>query len=130
MPSGRVTEILKTDDEPADVVFSAKADRAFVSCSQVNCLLAYDLSNLDADPEKIPIQGEDPRALAISQDGRYVFAAVFESGNGSTVLGGGRATSDRLAYPPNVVSPPDGPYSRVNPPPNDGDKLTISLLLT
>ncbi len=123
IPSGDLLGILPTHDEPADVIFSEKANKAFVSCSQVNELLAYDLGDLEAEPEVLSIRGEDPRALAASSDGRYVFAAVFESGNGSTVLGGGRATSDMLAYPPNVVNDPRGPYSGVNPPPNKGDEI-------
>lgn len=125
LPSGRIKHLLKTDDEPADIVFSESGNRAFVSCSQVNRVLSYDLSDLEAAPEVIEIAGEDPRALAVSPDGRYVFAAVFESGNGTTVIGGGRADDDSmLAYPPNVVSAPDGPYQGVNPPPNSGDEIS------
>ncbi|MEM7385558.1 MAG: beta-propeller fold lactonase family protein, partial [Verrucomicrobiota bacterium] len=129
VPSGRVARILETHDEPADVIFSERADRAFVSCSQANCLLAYDLSDLMAPPVEIPIQGEDPRALTVSADGRFVFAAIFESGNGTTVLGGGRADSDRMNYPPNVVNAPDSPYGGTNPPPNDGETFSPSLSL-
>lgn len=130
LPSGRVKQILQTHDEPADIIFSEVANKAYVSCSQENCLLVYDLSDLNADPEEIPIQGDDPRSLAVSPDGRYVFASVFESGNGTTVLGGGRSNNELLAYPPNVVSSPDGPYGGVNPPPNDGDETTPSSLLS
>ena len=62
-PSGVLRHLLKTQDEPADVVFSEMANKAYVSCSQVNKLLAYDLNNLEAEPEEIEIHGEDPRAL-------------------------------------------------------------------
>ncbi len=124
IPSGRVTRNLRTQDEPVDVVFSQSANKAYVSCSQVNRLLVYDLADLGAAPEEIPIEGEDPRSLSVSSDGRYVFAAVFESGNGTTILGGSRRNDHLLSYPPNVVNSPDGPYGGVNPPPNKGDRVS------
>lgn len=78
----------------------------------------FDPGNLLAPPVDIAIDGEDPRALAVSADGLTVYAAIFESGNGSTVLGGGSSMAG--GFPPNVVSDPSGPYGGVNPPPNDG----------
>lgn len=115
-----VVRTLPTDDEPADVAFTSNPPRAFVTCSQANTVLVFDLTNLAAAPQRITIVGEDPRALAVSADGTKVFAAVFESGNRSTVLGGGIAMGGTLAFPPNVVSDPAGPYAGQNPPPNSG----------
>ena len=116
-----VVRTLKTLDEPADVVFAGQPRRAYVSCSQANAVLVFQLDHLDAAPEKIEILGEDPRALAVSPDGKTVYAAVFESGNGTTILGGGG--DGVVAFPPNVVNDPGGPYGGTNPPPNDGNKF-------
>ena len=46
--------------------------------------------------------GSDPRALAVSPDGRWVYVTIFESGNGTTLL--------RQA----PVSDPRGPYESEN----------------
>lgn len=108
LPSARVVATITTADEPADVVFAGTPMRAFVSLSQMNQVAAFDPANLLAPPTIIGIQGEDPRALAVSADGSTVFAAIFESGNHSTII-------DQ----PNVSSPA-GPYGGTNPPPNDG----------
>jgi YVTN family beta-propeller protein len=115
-----VTATLKTRDEPSDVVFAGSPQRAFITCSQAAVVMVFDPANLAAPPQEIPINGIDPRALAVSPDGQTVYAAIFNSGNGSTVLGGGIAAGNTLAFPPNVVSHPSGPYGGVNPPPNSG----------
>jgi len=113
---GAVVRTLATHDEPCDVVFAG--GRAFVSCAQTDEVLVYDLANLSALPTVVAIEGEEPRALAVSADGSRVFAAVFESGNRSTILGGG-LDGNTLALN-NVVSDPLGPYAGQNPPPNAG----------
>jgi YVTN family beta-propeller protein len=126
--TGAVTMTLYTADEPADVVFAGDPTRAFVSCSQANLVQVFNLANLDADPIDVAINGEDPRMLAVSPDGNEVYAAVFESGNRSTLLMGGSAggssgsggTGDTISFPPNVVNRSDGPYNGVNPPTNNG----------
>jgi len=114
----RVRATLETEDEPADVVFAGLPERAFVSCSQANTIQVFDPNDLSIAPITIPLLGEDPRALATSPDGSTVYAAIFESGNATTILGGGSTLSG--GSPPNVVSDPAGPYGGVNPPPNDG----------
>ncbi len=118
LASLRVVRTLATDDEPCDVVFAGSPERAFVSCSQANTVLVFDPADLTAAPQRIDIEAEDPRALAVSPDGSRVYAAIFESGNGSTILGGGSTMAN--GYPPNVVNEPGGPYGGQNPPPNDG----------
>ncbi len=124
VPGRRVRRTLTTLDEPADVVFAGSPQRAFVSCSQVNALLVFDPENPGAAPISIPLEGEDPRSLAVSPDGNTVYAAIFESGNGTTLLGGGADTEEAtLAFPPNAVSDPRGPHGGVNPPPNAGDSF-------
>ncbi len=113
----RVLRTLATGDEPFDIAFAG--NRAFVSCSQINQVWVFDTSNLDAPHQVIAIDGEDPRALSVSGDGRSVAVAIFESGNGSTVLGGG-LDGDMILAVPNVVSDARGPYGGINPPPNAG----------
>lgn len=115
-----VVRSLKTLDEPCDVVFAGATLRAFVSCSQANALQVFDPADLNAAPLSVAIEGDDPRALAVSPDGATVYAAVFESGNASTSLGGGSANPTVISFPPNAVSDPAGPYAGVNPPPNRG----------
>jgi len=112
----RVRATLATADEPFDVVFAG--DRAFVSCSQANRVLVFDTGDLQAAPRSVEIGAEDPRGLAVSTDGREVYAAIWESGNASTVLGGGLVND--MGELPNVVSDPRGPYGGRNPPPNAG----------
>ncbi|MCE9594222.1 MAG: hypothetical protein K8S98_08510 [Planctomycetes bacterium] len=117
----RVVATLATDDEPTDVVFAGSPKRAFVSCSQANTVLVFDPTNLALAPTRVPIDGEDPRAMTVSLDGSKVYVAIFESGNRSTVLGGGiDPTLSALAFPPNIVADPAGPYAGQNPPPNFG----------
>ncbi|MFN0008985.1 MAG: hypothetical protein ACKVXR_13870, partial [Planctomycetota bacterium] len=116
-----VVATLKTDDEPCDVVFGGTPARAFVSCSQANTVLVYDLASLSQAPTRIAIDGEDPRAMAVSGDGTKVYVAVFESGNSTTILGGGGIAT---SYPPNAVNDPTGPYAGVNPPPNQGNSFS------
>lgn len=112
----RVRATLATADEPYDVVFAGQ--RAFVSCSQANQVLVYALDDLSRPPQTVAIQAEDPRSLAVSADGRSVYAAIFESGNATTVLAGGLVGIN--AGLPNVVSDARGPYAGRNPPPNRG----------
>ncbi|MFT7486611.1 MAG: YVTN family beta-propeller protein, partial [Candidatus Paceibacteria bacterium] len=117
--TGNVVATLQTADEPADVVFAGSPERAYVSCSQANLVQVFDPQALGQAPVEIAIDGEDPRALAVSLDGSKVYVAIFESGNASTMLGGGLENA-ALAFPPNVVNHPSGPHSGQNPPPNNG----------
>lgn len=111
LPSGRVRATIATGDEPCDVVFAGVrgGQRAFVSVSQLNQVRVFDASTLAPIGQPINIEGEDPRALAVSADGSKVFAAIFESGNRSTIIARQQ------------VSAPNGPYGGLNPPPNDGN---------
>ncbi len=119
----RVRATLSTEDEPCDVVFAGSPLRAFVSCSQANSVQVFDPANLAAAPQSVAIDAEDPRALAVSPDGLHVYAAVFESGNATTVLGGGIAVGPGAPvnfFPPNVVSLATTPHAGTNPFPNAG----------
>jgi hypothetical protein len=73
----------------------------------------FDPSNLSVAPAVLVIEGEDPRALAT--DGQRVYAAIFESGNRTTILRH------------QVVSEPDGPYAGQNPPPNSGTQFSPAI---
>ncbi len=116
-----VVNSLRTKDEPSDVIFAGVPERAFVTCSQANTVEVFDPANLAAAPTDLAINGEDPRALAVSPDGATVYAAIFNSGNATTVLGGsGTNQLPGVSFPPNVVSDPIGPYGGANPPPNSG----------
>lgn len=128
LTTGLVRATLQTLDEPADVVFAGSPQRAFVSCSQANAVQVFDPFALGAPPVTVPIEGEEPRALAVSPDGSAVHVAVFESGNGSTVLGGGVDPSAAVVgFPPNVSSDPSTPHQGVNPAPNDGNAFSPPL---
>ncbi|MBM4111399.1 MAG: hypothetical protein FJ254_08610 [Phycisphaerae bacterium] len=107
LPTRRVRATLSTGDEPCDVVFAGSPLRAFVSVSQLNEVRVFDPANLATSPTVLSIQGEDPRALAT--DGTRVYAAIFESGNATTMLSEA------------VVSSSANPYAGdPNPPPNSG----------
>ncbi|MBX3379600.1 MAG: beta-propeller fold lactonase family protein [Phycisphaeraceae bacterium] len=118
-----VIRTMATKDEPSDIVFAGSPQRAFVTCSVAKVVQVFGVTGGDAPLAEIPIQGESPRAMAVSPDGSTVYAAVFESGNGTTVLGGGATAGIGgavLSFPPNVVNIFAGPYGGVNPPPNVG----------
>ncbi len=104
----RVTNTISVGDEPGDVVFAGNPERAFVSISQENRLKVFDPANLSAEPTVIEIEGEEPRALTVDAKREHVYVAIFESGNGTTII----RHED--------VSALDGPYGGTNPPPNLG----------
>src|SRR5262245_45881713 len=81
-----VRATLKVGDEPADVVFAGAPVRAWVSVSQEDALKVYDPANLVAPPQVVPIPARKPRSLSVSPDGANVYAAVFNSSHGATVL--------------------------------------------
>lgn len=119
VPTQRATATIATADEPCDVVFAGAPEFAFVSCSQANTVQRFDPANLSAPPTNIPIHAEDPRAMAVSPDGANVYVAVFESGNGSTIIAGGN-DGTLGGFPTNAaMEDPTNPYGGVNPPPND-----------
>ena len=107
LTSMNVVQTIATGDEPADVIFAGAPQRAFVSVSQLNQVRVYDPAAPLATPVILDIEGEDPRALAT--DGVRVFAAVFESGNRTTIVSQQLASSGVNPYAGNQ-----------NPPPNDG----------
>ncbi len=119
--AGMVTDTLACKDEPADVAFAN--GRAFVSCAQSNLLRVFDRTT-HAQTATIPLEGLNPRSLAVSADGTKVYAAFKLSGNRTTLLPANLApappppTNPALPAPPQVgliVRADDG---RLSPAPN------------
>src|ERR1041385_698576 len=90
----RVGATIQTLDAPADVVFAGATGRAFVSCATPNTVQVFDPITRQLVTNMV-LGAERPKALAISPDGSKVYAAIFESGNGTTVLGPKLGTSGR-----------------------------------
>ena len=105
----RVIRTLLVGDEPRDIVFAGEnRERAFVTTAHrgQNSPVAPEFfehgvgradvwvfnsnnlgSSADGDPLAIlTLFGDSPRALAVSPDGTSVFAAIFRSGNQTTVV--------------------------------------------
>ncbi|MSR42170.1 MAG: hypothetical protein EXS10_09775 [Phycisphaerales bacterium] len=108
LASMRVTRTVQVGDEPADIVFTVKPARAFVSLVASSKLVSFDPSLAAPVFTSTTILGAQPRALAVSPSGTLVYAAIFESGNKTTVI------------PRTTVNSVAGPYAGVNPPPNSG----------
>ena len=117
---GTVVATVQTDDEPADVVFAGSPRRAYVSCAQSRTVLVFDPAAPGAPLARLPILGQQPRALATSPDGATVYLGIFESGNGTIALSGKNSGVE-----PNIVRHPAGPYGGVNPPPNARNATTF-----
>src|SRR5882672_5705593 len=118
----RVLATLNTLDTPADVVFAGSPQRAFVSCAMPNVIQVFDPATRAATGQVL-IDGERPKAMAISPDGSKVYVAIFESGNASTVLGA--AITNGIG--PSVVNYTNGPYGGRNPPPNRGTNFSPAI---
>ena len=133
----RVVATIQTLDTPADVIFAGSTARAFVSCATPNTVQVFDPVTRQLVTNLV-IQAERPKALAASPDGRKVYAAIFESGNATTVLGPKLSGSPKgvpfpgtnssgPVYSQNVVSHPSGPYRGQNPPPNQGTNFSPAI---
>lgn len=123
-------QILATLDRlpgAADVVFAGTPPRAFVSCAADNTVRVFDAVTRQAFTNLV-IDGERPKAMAVSPDGTRIYVAVFESGNASTILAPPVTPFD-IAPEPSAVSHPDGPYAGQDPPPNDGPNFNPPINL-
>ena len=114
----RVVATIDTGDGPADVAFAGSPERAFVSCASANAVQVFDPANR-ALVQTLAIEGQRPKAIAVSPDHARVYVAIFESGNQSTILSTSVGTLDGFPQP-SVVDLPAGPHQGQNPPPNSG----------
>ncbi|MCB0792453.1 MAG: beta-propeller fold lactonase family protein [Flavobacteriales bacterium] len=112
-----VVRSLATEDEPADVVFAGTPQKAFVSCGGKESIQVFDPANLGNPPTEVLLEGELPRAMAVSPDGSTVYTAFFESGNQTTVVPGNTFAASGVCSPQggctNIsddVINPAGPY--------------------
>src|SRR5215813_14793604 len=125
LSAARVVRTLLVGDEPRDIVFAGpKRGRAFITTAHRGQRLAdlgrdpelttpgigradvwvFDADNLGEAAGGMPIAiinlfSDTPRALAASADGSKVYAAAFNSGNRTTVIGA-FAIDDRGLPPP------------------------------
>ncbi len=127
-----VTRTLHVGDEPRDIVFGGSAkDRAFITAAHRGQNIGFDPqlttpgigradvwvfdaaapgASMGGNPlNVITLFGDTPRALAVTPDGNRVYAAVFHSGNRSTVVsegtvedGGNGTVGDHKLPPPAV----------------------------
>ncbi|MCI0747759.1 MAG: hypothetical protein L0Y58_20320 [Verrucomicrobia subdivision 3 bacterium] len=118
-----VTAAIQTRAGPSDVVFAGTPARAFVSCAKENTVTVFDPQTREVLTNLV-IDGERPKAMALSPDGTKLYVAVFESGNGSTILVGTQPNTT------NVLQHPAGPYGGQFPVPNDGTNLSPPLYIS
>lgn len=124
----RVVATLDTPAGPADLVFAGNPRRAWISCARTNAIHVIDPVSRSA-VATLAIDGNRPTALAASPDGTRVYAAILESGNGTTVIGQPLVPITE-APPPGPVDDPSGPYGGLNPPPNAGTHFFPARVLT
>ena len=121
----RIVATIDTLDAPADVVFAGTPERAFISCAGANTVQVFE-PGTRASLGSIAIEGQRPKAMAVSPDRATVYIAIFESGNGSTILSAG--VGPLTAFPqPTVVDFPEGPHQGLNPPPNNGTNFSPAI---
>ncbi len=83
LDAGVVTRTLDVGDEPTDVAFAA--GRAFVSIQGEDRIVVLDADTRD-HVAALDVFGDDPQALAVSDDGQRVYAVVLRSGNRTTIM--------------------------------------------
>jgi YVTN family beta-propeller protein len=95
----RLMHTLQVGDEPRGIVVAGtKGDRIFVATARPGesftpgigraQLWEFDAERPATPPRILTLFGAKPRALAVSADGRYVYAAIYLSGNGTTTVSG------------------------------------------
>jgi len=105
LSQGLVVDTLRVGDEPADVVFAGSPQRAFVSVARRNEVRVYDPVTRGL-VKTLALQGEQPRALAVSPSGTSVYAAFALSGNRTTLIPASQAPAQPAPTNPNLPPPP------------------------
>ncbi len=124
----RVVRTLWVGDEPNDIVFAGTdRQRAFITAAHRGQnsphpqghfdqpgmgradVYVFDVATARSTPDAAPdavitLFGDKPRALAVSPDGRRVYAAVFHSGNQTTALSEGIVCNGGAQAPPCTVA--------------------------
>lgn len=119
----RVVATLSVSNEPSDIVFAGSPQRAFVTCAQPGLVQVFNAVTRAA-VSNLVIDGNRPKAMAVSPDGSKVYTAIFESGNASTIIGAGVT----LGFPsPTPVDFSTGPHGGQNPPPNSGTNFVPAI---
>ncbi len=125
LPTLRVKATLIVSNEPADVVFAGSPQMAFISCERFGLVQVVNPANLQT-VTNIVIDGKRPRAMGVSPDGSTVYAAIFQSGNASTIISSG--ISPVVSFPrANPITFPETPYRGLDPPPNSGTNFVPGL---
>ncbi|MCS5630811.1 MAG: beta-propeller fold lactonase family protein, partial [Pirellulaceae bacterium] len=94
-----VLATIQVGDRPGDIVFAAQGHLAFVSSMTERCVYVIDTESYETISE-ISIAGNNPRSLAVSQDGEKVWVAIHHSGNQTTVVG-----HDQVPDAPHATNP-------------------------
>ncbi len=125
-----IVATLETPAGPSDVVFAGSPRRAWISCSRTNAVFVIDVTNRSV-VTNLAIEGERPRAMAVSPNGSNVYVAIFESGNGTTILGR-KLTSLVPAVAPSggPLDATNSPYGGQDPPPNAGANFIPARAVT
>ncbi len=110
----RVMDTVLVGDEPADLVFAGTPRRAFVALGHENALEVIEPAAPHAAHARVAIAGKEPRALAT--DGTRVYAAIFQSGNSTTVVPADRVSSAALSPYPGAPNPPPNAGAGFDPP--------------
>ncbi|MFL6514255.1 MAG: beta-propeller fold lactonase family protein [Chthoniobacterales bacterium] len=100
---GLVTDTIYVKDEPADVVFAG--NRAFVSVAGNNEVRVYDAITHTL-VSTIPLEGQQPRAMAVNADGTRVYVVFAESGNRTTLIPYQNAPPQPSPTNTNLPAPP------------------------
>ncbi|QDU66124.1 beta-propeller fold lactonase family protein [Engelhardtia mirabilis] len=100
---GRVIDTVQVGDQPSDVVFAGGL--AFVTLATEDRVAVLDGASR-ALSAMIDVPAEEPRALAVGDNGQSVWVLVRRSGNGTTILPASLAPEQPLPDDPNLPHPP------------------------